>query len=160
MVPGIPLSSRFRIYKMVVSAVSQGYRELKMRFSDSPHNSETSDMRDVLSWWCRHITRKSTWIFKIWLRFVKYWSSLSREWNLHEYDPVVAKLEQFEVQLSETLPPLPFLKNVPDSRGLVGRSRVVGSTSVLDFIESMWDMRVTYVGILSTISSENGSEKR
>ena len=39
--------------------------------------------------------------------------------------------------------PSHFLKNVPDSRGLVGRSRVVGSTSVLDFIESMWDMRVT-----------------
>ena len=160
MVPSINVRPTFRIFKMGFSLVSHGNWKESLRFSDPPHNSAASDMLNLLSCWCRHITRKSTWIFKIWLRFVKYWSSLSREWNLHEYDPVVAKLEQFEVQLSETLPPLPFLKNVPDSRGLVGRSRVVGSTSVLDFIESMWDMRVTYVGILSTISSENGSEKR
>ena len=120
MVPGIPLSSRFRIYKMVVSAVSQGYRELKMRFSDSPHNSETSDMRDARSEWTRDITRKSTWIFKIWLRFAKYESALFREWNLYEYGPVVVKLEQFEVQLSKTWPPLHSGNMTPTHEGWNG----------------------------------------
>ena len=74
---------------------------------------------------------------------------------------MVAKLEQFEVELPlppRNRTPSHILKNVPNSRALVGRSRVVGSTSVLDFIESMRDSRVTYVGILSTISSENGSK--
>ena len=91
-----------------------------MRFSDSPHNSETSDMRDARSEWTRDITRKSTWIFKIWLRFAKYESALFREWNLYEYGPVVVKLEQFEVQLSKTWPPLHSGNMTPTHEGWNG----------------------------------------
>ena len=105
---------------MLCSPVSYENWKESLRFSDPPHNSASSDMLDVLSCWCRHITRKSTWIFKIWLRFVKYWSSLSREWNLHEYGPVVAKLEQFEVELPKTWPPLHSGNMTPTHRGWNG----------------------------------------
>ena len=88
------------------------------------------------------------------LIFIVTWVKSTRIWSSSREVRAV-----WSSALRNRTPPH-FLKNVPDSRGLVGRSRVVGSTSVLDFIESMWDMRVTYVGILSTISSENGSEKR
>ena len=80
-----------------------------------PHNSEASDMRDVLSRQCWDITRKSTWIFNIWVRFVKYRSSLSCECNLHGYDRVVMKWEQYEVEDPKTLPPLHF-QNFKSSR--------------------------------------------
>ena len=113
MVPDILIRPTFRIFKMRCSPVSYANWKESLRFSDPPHNSASYDMLDVLSCWCRHITRKSTRIFKIWVRFVKYWSSLSREWNLHEYDPVVAKLEQFEVQLPETVTPLTLSEKCP-----------------------------------------------
>ena len=66
------------------------------------------------------ITRKSTWNFKIWVRFVKYRSSLSREWNLHEYGPVVVKLEHFEVGTPKTLTPSTLRKKFPSSLGSDG----------------------------------------
>ena len=143
---------------MIVSAVSRDYRKIGMRFLDPSHNSEMSDILDVLSRLCRHITRKSTWIFKFWLRFVKYRSPVVREWNLHEYGPVVAKLEHFEVGIPKTLTPCTFFENVSDSWGLVGWSRVVGSTSDLNIKWSSEEFGVTYVGILTTISAENASE--
>ena len=75
---------------------------------------------DVLSCWCRHITRKSTWIFEIWLRFAKYESALFREWNLHEYGPVVVILEQFEVELLKTWPLLHSRNMTPTHEGWNG----------------------------------------
>ena len=83
------------------AATSQGW---------TAHNSEASHIRDVLSLYCWDITRKSTWIFKIWLRFVKYRSPLSRDLNFHRNGRVVMKLEQFEVEDPKTLPPLHFRK--------------------------------------------------
>ena len=38
-------------------------------------------------------------------------------WNLHGYGPVVMVLEQFEVQLPETVPPLTFWKMSPTHEG-------------------------------------------
>ena len=143
---------------MLFSLVSHENCKESLRFSDPPHNSTASDILDVLSCRCRHITRKSTWIFKIWLRFVKYWSSLSREWNLHEYGPVVAKLEQFEVQLPETVPPRPSEKCPRLTRA--GRTVQSGRIDFGPKIKwSSLDIGVTYVGILSRKSAENGSEK-
>ena len=99
------------------SFVSGGYWELRMRFSHSPYNSDSSDMLDVLSRRSEDITRKSTWIFKIWLRFLKYGSPLFQEWNFHGYERVVMILERFEVRNSKTLPPLHFQKKSSTHRG-------------------------------------------
>ena len=117
MVPSIRIRPRFWFWEMMFSFVSEGYWELRMRFSNSPHNSESSDMLDVQALRTSDITRKSTWIFKFWLRIVKYESSLSCEWNLYENDRVVVILERFEVPNSKTVPPLNFQKMSPTHRG-------------------------------------------
>ena len=117
MITSIRIRHRFWFWEMMFSFVSEGYWELRMRFSDSPRNSESSDMLDVQAPGTSDITRKSTWIFKIWLRFVKYESSLSCEWNLYENDRVVVILERFEVPNSKTVPPLHFQKMSPTHRG-------------------------------------------
>ena len=107
------------------------------------------------------ITRKSTWIFKIRLRFWKYRSSLSSRWNLYRYGPLVMKLEPFEVgyQLEE--------KNVTPYLNFKLTDLTHGGSPELesgriDFKprnELKFCRNWGCMGFLSTISSENASEK-
>ena len=158
MVTSIRISLRFWFWEMMFSFVSGGYWELRMRFSDSPYNSDSSDMLDVLPLRSWDITRKSTWIFEIWLRFVKYGSSLSCEWNLHENDRVVVILEQFEVQTSKTLPPPHFQKKSPTHRGFSEGLEGSDQNTVLIKSKFRW-IGGTLVGIVSRKSAENASGK-